>query len=443
MNSDLTLYHCIDEADLRLPPPTTLYNLEPIGIGTGMVESLTSYVGRLADAHTTSVSMLMKYELSKHFNHSYLGPDQPTSRSYFAVSAMNGRCNSAADWVNILESLTLRRDLKFLTFLPYREMLGDKTLLKRNRHWCPECFHEWQKQGRICYEPLIWKAAPVKICPIHLCRLRVHCPHCGSVGFDLEPQHTPGYCHKCLKWLGDGTEFRMGEEDNVDRYQDYALKVAELLAVAPKLDHAPNSDNITALFQFLVTRRAKGCRALGRLLGFSHGYIVDWLHGEYPPNFEALVRTLVMFRIDPADVVSQHPRFAPTEPAAGVMTCNQEMGSVKHQNKIDWVEVEALMTAMAEGRVSALPIAELAERIGCSAASIYKKYPDLSGSVASKYYAQKQKKRRQYLSDIHEQVTALVSANAQITKKEIYKAIGGKGTAKRNVVRNVFQNVDT
>jgi hypothetical protein len=47
-----------------VPPRSQLYSLQPIGIGTGMVESLTGYVARLAEAHSVSVGDLVGRVLS-------------------------------------------------------------------------------------------------------------------------------------------------------------------------------------------------------------------------------------------------------------------------------------------------------------------------------------------------------------------------------------------
>src|SRR5208283_4207540 len=50
---------------LNLPtlrPRTYLYHLEPLGVGTPLVESLTSYIGRLAAAHAVSLGILSTKE---------------------------------------------------------------------------------------------------------------------------------------------------------------------------------------------------------------------------------------------------------------------------------------------------------------------------------------------------------------------------------------------
>jgi hypothetical protein len=47
-----------------LPPRSRLYALEPIGIGTAFVESLSGYVARLAEAHSVSAGDLVGRVLS-------------------------------------------------------------------------------------------------------------------------------------------------------------------------------------------------------------------------------------------------------------------------------------------------------------------------------------------------------------------------------------------
>ena len=47
-----------------VPPRSQLYSLEPIGVGTALVESLTGYVARLAEAHSVSVGDLVGRVLS-------------------------------------------------------------------------------------------------------------------------------------------------------------------------------------------------------------------------------------------------------------------------------------------------------------------------------------------------------------------------------------------
>nr|WP_236116925.1 TniQ family protein [Hassalia byssoidea] len=47
-----------------IPPRSRLYNLEPIGIGTPYVESLTGYVIRLAEQHCITTRQLLLNEIA-------------------------------------------------------------------------------------------------------------------------------------------------------------------------------------------------------------------------------------------------------------------------------------------------------------------------------------------------------------------------------------------
>ena len=56
-------YKAWDSGALDVPRPTHLYHLPPIGLGTPMVESLTGYIVRLAEAHCVSAGVLYWKEI--------------------------------------------------------------------------------------------------------------------------------------------------------------------------------------------------------------------------------------------------------------------------------------------------------------------------------------------------------------------------------------------
>src|SRR3989442_15327646 len=58
-------YEAWDTSPFMLPRPTGLYSLAPIGVGTPMVESLTGYVVRLAEAHCVSAGLLYWKEIRR------------------------------------------------------------------------------------------------------------------------------------------------------------------------------------------------------------------------------------------------------------------------------------------------------------------------------------------------------------------------------------------
>ena len=137
---------------LEAPPPRSrLYSLEPIGIGTPEVESVSSYLNRLAQAHCVTVSALIAHELLPH-----IGTPAP-ARARQAVPPSRGGLRglgqplaqriyglgrTAATWVDGLEVVTGRRDLRFLTLLAWRDVLPDRHVFSPLLRWCPACFDE-------------------------------------------------------------------------------------------------------------------------------------------------------------------------------------------------------------------------------------------------------------------------------------------------------------
>jgi len=56
---NLLTYESWNLESIKIPARSQLYNLEAIGTGTGLVESLTSYITRLAAAHNLSPAVLL------------------------------------------------------------------------------------------------------------------------------------------------------------------------------------------------------------------------------------------------------------------------------------------------------------------------------------------------------------------------------------------------
>ncbi|MFC9542980.1 TniQ family protein [Lysinibacillus sp. NPDC056959] len=118
-----------------------LYSIEPIGIGTINVESLCSYISRLADVHCVTVG-IMTHLIAPKVNKKY------TKNMVFNVgigfykssSAISGHGNIADNLIEVSTFLTKRRDIRKTTLVNCRGIVPVRGLLKGSRHWCPSCF---------------------------------------------------------------------------------------------------------------------------------------------------------------------------------------------------------------------------------------------------------------------------------------------------------------
>jgi len=104
-----------------MPSRSRLYSLEPVGIGAPETESLTSYVSRLAEAHSVSVHDLVVHELLPFLGRTHLADGRNASllTAFWRneTRALNGTRTLARNLVQALEALTGRRNMQFLTLL--------------------------------------------------------------------------------------------------------------------------------------------------------------------------------------------------------------------------------------------------------------------------------------------------------------------------------------
>lgn len=191
-----------------LPPRSRLYSSKPVGIGTPLVESLTSFTARLAVGHSNTVGTLVQEEIAPRLR-AYLFKDATWNASGLLCSRaymLNGTQDLARDFIALLEELTSRPGLSMLTMQPWREVLSTQRLLYRHRVWCPVCLETWRLSGQEVYEPLLWQIQVVTRCPVHRVALRSVCPECRLSMPVLASRMLPGQCSKCQAWLGSMDE---------------------------------------------------------------------------------------------------------------------------------------------------------------------------------------------------------------------------------------------
>lgn len=298
MNKRLDLCRTWDLTLPAHPVHSRLYALEPLGVGAPHVESLTSYLARLAEAHSVSPRTLVKQELLPLLKRDYLSNPFGNSLDAFwieAARALNGTGALAKDWAQVLERLTLRSDLQFLTLLPWAAVLTQQRLLRLTRAWCPDCFMEWQTAGQPVYEPLLWNLNTVSVCPHHQRTLLERCPYpdCHATLPVLASFLRPGYCSKCSRWLGVMTDAsKISQTSDQWRWQVWmAEMVGELLSHNMKLTITPHLKNIPNLIAAAREQVANGSmQNLEKSLQLSRRTVNAWRAGKQIPQLESLLR---------------------------------------------------------------------------------------------------------------------------------------------------------
>ncbi|MUG98905.1 hypothetical protein F7734_44080 [Scytonema sp. UIC 10036] len=205
----LTLYSGYDFQTPVVEKRSTLYSLEPIGIGTSKCESLISYLIRLAETHCVTPDKLIKHNIHPLFwGHEdfctyYKGIIGRTFIHYSHIKLLNFSGWYTSKLVECLQSLTLREDLVFLTMMHWHELIHHLYLSRYYKAWCPLCYDYWRQNKLPIYEPLLWSFEPVIMCEHHHSPLVTQCPHCNQKLPMLTATTRHGYCNHCGKWLGN------------------------------------------------------------------------------------------------------------------------------------------------------------------------------------------------------------------------------------------------
>lgn len=173
-----------DPQTRALPETSQLYHLSPRGIGTASVECMTSYLSRLADEHVLGPRTLHRKAvfpkgtaLGMSLNPNLV--DSPVR--------LNGTGEDVVAFTEVLEALTLRPGLRYLSMIPWSPVLSGKGLLRPTQAWCPQCFQEWARDDLKPYSMLLWGLQVVRFCPKHERPLRLNCPSCGATVPLLRP----------------------------------------------------------------------------------------------------------------------------------------------------------------------------------------------------------------------------------------------------------------
>ena len=301
-----------------LPPRSRLYSLAPIGVGTAFVEGLTSYVSRLAAAHSVSVGNLVGRELSDN------GPGplplvHPNKRLqngrdlYHGFAGASYSLNGAGDsprlWIEVLEAKTLRSDLRPLTLLPLEEILPDVGLFRKRRAWCPDCFRRWRKNGGFLYEPLLWSLRAVNLCPLHRRPLQERCPWCNHGNRPLATFSRPGHCSRCQRWLGVRSQNEASHHPNDQQEMSHASWVATalggLLEAAPQLPEGRMRTAFRENLRGLIDRFAAGnASAFAQGLLISYSILDGWLRGEFVASIDNLLQLSEKLNIAPINLIT-------------------------------------------------------------------------------------------------------------------------------------------
>lgn len=408
------------------------YHLPPVGVGTPMVESLTSYVMRLAEAHSVYPAHLLTKEFHPLSNHSSLSPNNILSH-YFSVDS--ACLNSAAPitvglLVQILEQLTFRNDLRFLTMLPFKDVLSQRNLMRHSKAWCSTCYEEWRKADQVIYEPLLWSIKCVSRCPLHNQPLHLRCPNltCARLQYPLDLHGQPGYCMSCKRWLASTAQSDEKEcvasEDEYRWQQWMSHTIGALLSAAPTFSQQLSRDTFSTTLSTYIKEKARNkVSVLARNLPVNSATLYNWLHRINIPEIGTLLQVCSHLNISPLYILTGEGLRENKFP---LKRCNLSKLDTHKTNNIQKITVDTekikntLNAALQE--VPPPSLAEIGRRLeGPQYKNLYKYFPDLCRTISARrleYRSQRSLERQRRIIEQIQQAVQTINTQGHYPSQQ-------------------------
>ena len=416
MTSSIVEYETWDLTPPKVPPRSRLYCLEPIGIGTPLVESLTSYVNRLAEAHNIPVKTLIAKEIAPFIDVSYVGSRTSVQVYNKFIRAINGFGVIATAWVKALEIQTKRGDLCFLTMLQWSNVITDRCLLRKTQAWCPQCYNDWYNSQKAIYFPLLWSLRAVTSCHLHHQKLRELCPSCDRTQLWLDKNRVLGFCPSCGTFLGNDTRNTTDDMQREPSEKEtwVATSLGNLLAEAPALQFKPTRAKLATSFTTCIQQSANGqAFKLATLIAMKGELLRCWRSGRYIPQLNHLCTFCYSLKISLCD-------FLLNTPVTELRVISPKNASKKDADK---KEIAQLLLRQALEEFPSQTIQELAEKIEVSPSWLIKNYSTECALLAALGKEHRSRMNAERWETYRQALTAIHGTNP-MTVKDIAKSLG-------------------
>lgn len=391
----LTIYESWEISKPSIPIRSYLFLLNPIGIGTYYVESLTSYITRLSEAHCLLPRTLIAEIITLNLQNIFA--KKQTSRGlsplFKRANAINGGGDIAQDFTNAVRTLTGFQDLQPLTLLAWSKVLVWQGLLRTHKAWCPACYLEWIESGSLVYDPLLWAFKTVKVCPKHRVFLLEKCPHCQKTVPFLSWRSRNGFCSECFEFLLDlslgnlkSEEIQSYKQNELEKYCWIANSLGYLLAQSPILNPRTSKyivrDNIVLAVDTLT---GGNITAFASVMGIPKNTFWGWYTGKSFPLLEFLLEiswtigsSLFELLTGKIEIPSSKPISYPGLPRH---TKYQRLSPKNFDsNKVEQV----LLNALAQSGSDILTMKQIADSLHCDRRLISRHFPDLCRAIVLK-----------------------------------------------------------
>lgn len=403
-----------------------LFNIDPIGVGTPYVESLPSYIKRLAEAHSVYPGILLKNEIFPQIS----GFQLNQAFSKYKELLLSISSVTVKDLIRVLEVKTNNCTIHNLSLSKLSRYIDSKNIFRDYSAWCPLCYEESRQNSEPVYEQLIWAIKDIEICGKHGSQLYHICPKCHKKSNHYSSFGRVGYCDHCKYWLG--LNVLNGNSHEVNNWDFWVLdNIGSILSDIPKISLSAKScmsKNIIEILNFTGLSQTK----LGKEISVSQGSILRWATQNIKPRLPSVlllgykfglpISKLLFEEIDSNNIIINNINVAP---------------NIKRPK----VNLKQIQQSLKKAIVSTdlVSVYMLCKQCGVNIGTIRRHFP-------REFNLLKQKNKRQQEEKAHEREKTIREAMISLNKRGIFPNINrvmseiGKRVIDTERYRKVWEN---
>ena len=377
-----------------------LFTIPLQGDGTPDVESLPSYLHRLAWEHEIYVGELLRflYVVAQHEQEIQLLVDLP---SYVTPNELV-RPNRATIMIADLLARYSRQDLSSAILWVLQGDLGRSSgEVVHGFRWCPECLAEMVSLGRQPYFKLIWHLTAIRACPTHRTPMLNTCEACSASQAGFIKRYAIDRCQLCGKRLTRYRQLPFRFDDITTPWSDISHDVVRLFAdiAATRCQAFPNGgirQSVKDLFDYYSVRG----REQELYDSLSREEILAVLNEDKPVALVTARRLAYRLGLSLFDLLSGNAAYTSDVLDVG-MFCRLPPGYLEanHRTKLDHRDVLARIRYLLQSSEYPPSLKEVARRVEVSVGYIQYRYPVIAKEVVRQhatYVDETKRKRAQY-----------------------------------------------
>ena len=437
----------------QLPKRSRLNHLLPVAVGTPFVESLTSYITRLAQSHSISISILMTRELAPLLSKDYIqnGSKKGLSTLFNRGAAINSTGELARLLVDSVEKLTLKQNLSALTLLPFRNFLSSRELLHKTKAWCPNCYEEWKAAKKTIYDPLLWTLKDIEVCSHHNRLLQTVCVNCDRSITWLHSQSRIGYCPYCDRWLGSSSETTnttnlVLSQENLRRTIWISNTLGELMACSGEEASAIDKNNLAKAIRETIDITHQGnIASFAKSFKLPKNTVWMWYKQKSVPKLKFILNICYCLDISLLSFLELEPTvFESLEIDFQKLPNTSDVKRVSPKNFNPQKIENALQQILNSQHIPPPTMKEVAKRLGFDRRIISEHCPELCKAISAKYRSYqdrvRDKKIEECCQEVRQAVNTLIEKGEYPSEARVSRLISQPGYFRYKKVRMALRN---